>query len=111
MATDKTLIKNVMLDGRKANILIEGNMIAGVGGVRDRTGDVIDGTGKAALPGFINAHTHAAMTLMRGYADDLPLQEWLEQYIWPLEAKLTKNDVYWGTKLACLEMIKSGTTC
>jgi len=55
-------------------------------------------------------HTHAAMTLFRGYADDMPLKPWLEQKIWPAEKKLTAESVYWGAKLACLEMIKSGTT-
>lgn len=72
---------------------------------------IIDGTNLVALPGLVNAHTHAAMTLLRGYADDMPLMEWLEQKIWPLEAKLTGEDVYWGTMLAIVEMIRSGTTC
>ncbi|MDK2821051.1 MAG: 5-methylthioadenosine/S-adenosylhomocysteine deaminase [Clostridia bacterium] len=63
-----------------------------------------------ALPGFVNSHTHAAMTLLRSYADDLPLKPWLEEKIWPQEAKLTREDIYWGTKLALLEMIRSGTT-
>ena len=71
----------------------------------------LDGTDQVAMPGFINAHTHAAMTLLRGYADDLPLMEWLEKKIWPLEARLTGEDIYWGTMLAMVEMIKSGTTC
>lgn len=71
---------------------------------------VIDGRDKVLIPGFINTHTHAAMTLMRGYADDLPLMEWLENKIWPLEAKLNAEYVYWGSMLAILEMIKSGTT-
>lgn len=71
---------------------------------------MIDGRRKALIPGFVNAHTHAAMTLFRGFGDDMPLMPWLEQKIWPNEAKLTREDVYWGTKLACLEMIKSGTT-
>lgn len=62
-----------------------------------------------AIPGLVNAHTHAAMTLLRGYADDMNLQQWLSEKIWPLEAHLTGEDVYWGTKLACLEMIRSGT--
>jgi 5-methylthioadenosine/S-adenosylhomocysteine deaminase len=70
----------------------------------------INAAGMAVLPGLVNAHTHAAMTLFRGYADDLPLMEWLKEKIWPLEAKLTKDDIYWGTLLCCLEMIKSGTT-
>ena len=71
---------------------------------------VIDGSGMIALPGFVNSHNHAAMTLLRGYADDLPLMEWLSEKIWPIEDKLTPEDVYWGSMLSCLEMIKSGTT-
>ena len=62
------------------------------------------------MPGFVNGHTHAAMTLFRGYADDLPLMEWLEGHIWPAEAKLDADDVYWGTRLACAEMIRTGTS-
>jgi 5-methylthioadenosine/S-adenosylhomocysteine deaminase len=58
----------------------------------------------------MNGHTHAAMTLFRGFGDDLPLQTWLEDKIWPLEEKLTDEDVYWATRLACLEMIRTGTT-
>ena len=72
---------------------------------------VIDATGMAVMPGLVNSHTHATMTLFRGYADDLPLMEWLEKKIWPLEEKLQPEYVYWGTKLAVLEMIKGGTTC
>ncbi len=71
---------------------------------------IINGYGKIALPGFINTHTHGAMTLLRGYADDMPLQTWLEEKMWPFEANLTTDDVYWGTMLAVLEMIKTGTT-
>ncbi|WP_031515334.1 amidohydrolase [Desulfofalx alkaliphila] len=70
----------------------------------------IDGSDMVAMPGFINCHTHAAMTLLRGYADDLELMEWLNEKIWPLEAKLTGEDIYYGSLLACIEMIKSGTT-
>lgn len=71
---------------------------------------VIDGRGHVALTGLKNAHTHAAMTLLRGYGDDMRLQPWLETRIWPAEANLTAEDVYWGTRLAALEMIRSGTT-
>jgi 5-methylthioadenosine/S-adenosylhomocysteine deaminase len=71
--------------------------------------ETIDGEGMALLPGLVNAHTHAAMTLFRGYADDLPLMEWLQDHIWPAEAKLDADDVYWGTRLACAEMIRTGT--
>jgi 5-methylthioadenosine/S-adenosylhomocysteine deaminase len=63
----------------------------------------------ARVPGLVNAHTHAAMTLFRGYADDLPLMTWLEQHIWPAERRLQPEDVYWGTRLACVEMIRTGT--
>jgi 5-methylthioadenosine/S-adenosylhomocysteine deaminase len=61
------------------------------------------------VDGLVNAHTHAAMTLFRGYADDLPLMVWLEEHIWPVERRLEDEDVYWGTRLACAEMIRSGT--
>jgi len=71
---------------------------------------IIDGDGALVLPGLANTHTHAAMSLLRGYADDMILQDWLAQKIWPLEAHLKGEDVYWGTKLACLEMIRTGTT-
>jgi len=71
----------------------------------------IDAQGGVILPGLINTHTHAAMTLFRGLADDLPLMEWIKQYILPLEKKNVSADlVYWGTRLACCEMIKGGTT-
>lgn len=73
--------------------------------------ETINGKDCLVIPGLINCHTHAAMTLLRGYADDLPLMEWLSTKIWPREAFLTENDIYWGTQLAILEMIKSGTTC
>ncbi len=72
--------------------------------------EIIDGTNKVVMPGFINCHTHAAMTLLRGYADDMPLMKWLQEKIWPLEGKMTDNDIYWGTILAISEMLLSGTT-
>lgn len=104
------LIKNVLLNNKKTDIYIEENIIKEIG--KKTEADItIDGENKAAIPGLINTHTHAAMTLMRGYADDMALMDWLQNKIWPLEAKLTEHDVYVGTKLACLEMIKTGTTC
>ncbi|MDD3852471.1 MAG: amidohydrolase [Syntrophomonadaceae bacterium] len=117
----KTLIKNVSIipmDGdenviEKGYIIIEDDTIKEVKAGESPQGNfeqVIDGTNQVALPGFINTHTHAAMTLLRGYADDLPLKEWLETKIWPMEDKLTGDDIYWGTMLAIVEMIKSGTT-
>lgn len=71
---------------------------------------VIDGRRRAVVAGWKNAHTHAAMTLLRGYGDDMRLQPWLQERIWPAEAALTGEQVYWGTRLAAIEMIKSGTT-
>jgi 5-methylthioadenosine/S-adenosylhomocysteine deaminase len=62
------------------------------------------------LRGLVNGHTHAAMTLFRGYGGDRALMDWLERWIWPVEAALTADDVYWGTRLACIEMLRSGTT-
>jgi 5-methylthioadenosine/S-adenosylhomocysteine deaminase len=70
----------------------------------------VDASGCVVIPGLVNAHTHAAMTIFRGLADDLPLREWLEQHIFPAEKKLTEEWVFWGTVLACAEMIASGTT-
>ncbi|MBN1947756.1 MAG: amidohydrolase [Bradymonadales bacterium] len=70
---------------------------------------VIDGSNRVAMPAFFNAHTHAAMTLVRGWADDLPLDRWFNERIWVAESNLTAEDVYWGASLAAAEMIRSGT--
>lgn len=105
------LIKNALLNDRTIDIYIEGKEIKQIGeGLSFPADKILDGSRKAIIPGFVNAHTHAAMTLFRGFGDDMPLMPWLEQKIWPNEAKMTREDVYWGAKLACLEMIKSGTT-
>ena len=73
---------------------------------------IISGHGKMALiPGFVNAHTHAAMTLLRGLGEEAPLMEWLENKIWPVENNLTPDYIYWGTLSAILEMLSTGTTC
>lgn len=94
-----------------ADILIEGDRIAKIGAVDDIDGaTVIDGQKKFATPGLVNAHTHASMTLLRSYADDLALMDWLNNHIWPVEAKMTREEIYWGAALAAVEMIKSGTT-
>ncbi|MDR1115517.1 MAG: amidohydrolase [Tannerella sp.] len=134
------LIKSVNLNGQLADIYIEKNRIkrivmlgnaysadfpvdtvnpfgrtSGAGTEADKQASpqadiVIDGRRKAVIPGLINMHTHASMTLFRGFGDDMPLMSWLEQKIWPNEAKLTRDDIYWGAKLACVEMLRSGTT-
>ena len=96
---------------------IDGDKIDYVGAVPDEQmldtyDEVIDFCFKRMiLPGFINTHGHAAMSLLRGYADDLPLQEWLEEKMWPLEARFTERQVQAGTRLSVVEMLKSGTTC
>ena len=77
----------------------------------DPAARIIDARGGIILPGLINAHTHAAMTLLRGIADDLPLMTWLNEHIFPAEATLDADRVRAGTRLACAEMIRSGTTC
>lgn len=110
------LVKNIIIDGARKEIFIDQDAtIAGIFDQDDnrhtRDADiVIDGNGAVALPGLVNAHTHAAMSLLRGYADDLVFQDWLFGRILPIEAHLTTDAVYWGTKLACLEMIRTGTT-
>jgi 5-methylthioadenosine/S-adenosylhomocysteine deaminase len=105
-------ITDVTLDGERVALRCEHGIIADVGpGVVPQPGDeVLDGGGLAVMVGLVNAHTHAAMTLLRGYGDDLPLMEWLQTRIWPAEASLTGDDVYWGTRLAIIEMLRSGTT-
>ena len=95
-------------------LVIEGSKIVAVeaGDAPNQNFDqVIDGEGFLLIPGLINTHTHAAMILLRGYADDMPLMEWLHEKIFPFEEKLTAEHIYWGTKLAIIEMVKSGTTC
>ena len=104
-------VRGATLDGERVGLRVEQQRIAAVGpGVQPEAGDdVLDAAGMALLPPLVNGHTHAAMTLMRGYGDDMSLMEWLQDRIWPTEAKLTADDVYWGTRLACLEMVRSGT--
>src|SRR5215208_1609865 len=102
---------NATLDGKPMRVRVEDGAIARVGPrIRPREDDeVIDAGGMAIVPGLVNGHTHAAMTLFRGHGDDLPLMRWLQEVIWPVEARLDDEDVYWGTRLACVEMIRTGT--
>ncbi|MFA6593096.1 MAG: amidohydrolase [Bacteroidales bacterium] len=122
------LLKNIFLDGGRKDIVIAKGLIQKIiaSGDLDKTihtpgneslavhvasgVEIVDCSGKAAFPGFVNMHTHAAMSLMRGIEEDAPdLQDWLDK-IWGIEAKIDADFVYWGTKVACLEMIKTGTT-
>lgn len=97
---------------RRGSVLIEGNTIEEVSDTLS-PGDadtVIDGHGKLIIPGLVNTHTHLSMTLFRGMADDLPLDRWLNDHIWPAEAHLNGEYCYAGALLGCVEMIRSGTT-
>jgi len=117
-----TLIKNAtvvtMNDDNEvidnAYIAIRDDRIAYVG--KDLPQDflaraIIDGSNKVIMPGLVNAHTHTPMVLLRSYADDLPLQQWLFDKIFPAEDKLTSEDVYWASMLGISEMLRSGITC
>lgn len=132
------LISNVLVDNQRCDITIVGSHITSIVTAKsdsrrghtasaeheetcdcsgepekpvEQPQEVIDGTSLAAFPGLVNGHTHAAMSLFRGFGDDLPLETWLNDKIWPNEKHLDEDIVYWGSRLACLEMIKSGTTC
>lgn len=115
METQSILIKNVTMPlspVKKGSVLIENDLILEIGpDGGDQADVVIDGEGKVLIPGLVNTHTHLSMTLLRGMADDLPLQTWLEDYIWPAEAHLEGDHCYAGALLAALEMIRTGTTC
>ena len=96
---------------RETNVLVDraAGEIRGVGS--DVTADeTLDATGCLVMPGLVNAHTHVAMTLLRGHADDKPLDAWLQEDIWPVEAELTPEDIRIGTELGLVEFIKNGIT-
>ena len=114
----KILLKSVLMQNAgeppaRKDVLIDGNVFSKI--VDASTPEMADGAeiidckNLALVPAFYNGHTHAAMSLLRGYADDMELSKWLNEYIWPFEAKLTDRDIEIGSRLAVLEMIKSGT--
>ena len=110
----KILLRNIILNNQDSDILISDGLIAKIapsGSLCDEAccAEVVDCEGKTAVPGFVNMHTHAAMSLMRGVGEDIAFHEWLDR-IWRLEEKIDEEYVYHGTKVACLEMIKTGTT-
>lgn len=113
---DGLILKNITLDGKAVDIIIADGLIKsivphGSAAIHEAAGitEVLDCTGKVAMPGFINMHTHASMSLLRGIGEDMVLQDWLN-HIWVIESHLDEAFVYWGTKVAALEMIKTGTT-
>jgi len=93
-----------------ANIFVSGDKISKIFADEPANAKIIDGRGKFATPGLVNAHTHASMTLLRSYSDDKSLMDWLQKDIWPIEEKMTRKDIYWGAALAAVEMIRGGTT-
>ena len=114
----KTILKSVLLPKKgsspvRTDILIVGKVFEKVNRVLESAdyegAEVVDCSNFAIMPAFYNGHTHAAMSLLRGFADDMELGKWLNEYIWPTEAKLTDDDIRVGSRLAVLEMIKSGT--
>ncbi|WP_409200167.1 amidohydrolase family protein [Methanobrevibacter sp. DSM 116169] len=103
---------NGVLETKKSSLLIENDKIAKIDENIDEksASKIIDGKNKILMPGFVNTHTHLSMTLFRSIADDLSLDSWLNDHIWPIEAKLNKDYCYSGALLGAIEMIKSGTT-
>lgn len=117
MSEKNFVIKNVQYfapsgEVLSGNIFVEGDKISKISAdaVDLKNFSVIDGKNKFAVPGFVNAHTHASMTLLRSYSDDKSLMDWLQKDIWPIEDKMVAEDIRVGAELAAVEMIKSGTT-
>ncbi|HZG55087.1 amidohydrolase [Paenibacillus sp.] len=121
--TTRTIIRGgrllTMAEGEAGAVVSEGTLVLagdrieyiGPGDVEARPEDeIVDGRGKLYMPGLVNTHGHAAMSLLRGLKDDVNLQVWLQEYMWPTEAKYTAADVRAGTELSIVEMLKSGTT-
>jgi 5-methylthioadenosine/S-adenosylhomocysteine deaminase len=105
-------VTGAVLDGETVGLrCVEGTIAALGPEVTAEPGDeTIEAAGAPLVAPMVNGHTHAAMTLFRGYGGDLPLMRWLREVVWPVEAKLEPEDVYWGVRLACAEMIRTGTT-
>lgn len=112
----RILLKNIVSEGIVSDILIDGETVASIVPAdnehvvcADEDVEIVDCTGMAAVPGFVNMHTHAGMAMMRGVGEDISFHEWLDR-IWMIESKIDDEYVYHATKVACLEMIKTGTT-
>ena len=107
------LLKNIIVKSELSDIIIEGNRIKSITPVSENVcadgAYVYDCEGMTALPGFVNMHTHAGMSMMRGVGEDIVFHDWIER-IWDIESRIDADYVYHATKMACLEMIKSGTT-
>lgn len=107
---NRLLLKGVLHDGRKTNILVEDKSFVDLNAPAEVVGaETVDCEGKAILPAFYNTHTHAGMMFLRGGGDDMPLQKWLEEYIWPREDKMTAQDIRRSNEFAIREMVSSGS--
>ncbi|AEH50648.1 amidohydrolase [Pseudothermotoga thermarum] len=102
------LLKDPFSQIQKTNLLIQDGKISKIGEIQEDADQVYDLSGKLVMPGLVNCHTHAAMTLMRGIAEDMNLEDWLNKKIFPIEAKLTAEHVYYGTMIAQMEMARKG---
>lgn len=110
------LLKNIVVEGVLSDVLIKDTLIEGISSSSEDSfssicdeAEVVDCAGKTAVPGLVNMHTHAGMALMRGIGEDIAFHEWLGR-IWDIESGIDEEYVYHATKVACLEMIKTGTT-
>ena len=105
----KILLKGVLHEGKKVDILIEGNRFKKISeNIEDEDAEIIPCKDKAIFPAFYNCHTHMPMTLLKGLTDEKELMQWLKEDIWPREAKMKPHDIYVASKFAILEMIKGG---
>lgn len=105
-------VSGALLDGQRTDLLSEDGLITAIGPNLDLSGadQEIDGADLILAPSLVNGHTHSAMTILRGRGGDLPLDRWLQEVIWPLEKELSGEDIYWGTRLACVEMARNGVS-
>ena len=113
----KILLKNGSVinengDVYKADILIVDSMIAEVAeNISESADKTVDCTGKFITPGFASMHNHSPMNIFKGIAEDVHIDDWFNKELWPYESKMQDNDIYWGAKLSCAEMVNNGITC
>jgi len=114
MLMETILLRNIVVEGKLSDMLVSDGIICRIAGassiaVPDKDAEIVDCGGKTAVPGFINMHTHAGMSMMRGVGEDIVFHQWIDR-IWDIESRIDEEYVYHATKVACLEMIKTGTT-
>ena len=99
----------------RQDVVLRGNLIESVrptgAAAPPDAGEIIEANGQLLMPGLINCHAHVPMVIFRGLAEDVSLEKWFNEYMWPLESNLQEEDVYWGMLLGLVEMIEAGVTC